>query len=177
MDTVESVPTAYQSPQVADAQEPGSPFVPIPATVGQLSAPDIREVPPATEWECERLKKALECTRWAYEQWTGMDAPQTNRTESYNAQFGVIFQAFHKWWSSRENPERLNPTEWLVQMDPREGTVAEWKPPVTDKFFFECTRKSFYAARNADGSLQRPEYRHNHRDYPWYNPGDEAGLR
>ena len=177
LDIAEAVPTAYQSPQVADAQGPDLPFVPAPATAGQLSAPDIRDVPPATEWECERLKKALECTRWAYEQWTGMDAPHTNRNESYNTQFGVIYLAFLEWWSSRGNPERLNPAEWLVQLDPWEGTVADWKPPVTDGFFYECMRRGFYAPRNADGSLQRPEYRHNYQDYPWYNPVDIAEMR
>lgn len=177
LETVEAVPTAYQSLQVADAEGPDPPQAPIPSPVQHIPRPDIRDVPPATEWECERLKKALECTRWAYEQWTGMDAPQTNRNESYNAQFGVIFLAFHEWWSSRGNPERLNPAEWLVQLDPWEGTVADWKPPVTDTLFYECMRRGFYAPRNADGLLQQPDYQHNYQDYPWYNPADVAGMR
>lgn len=83
-----------------------------------------------------------------------MNAPETNRFESYNVQFKVLFDAFHLWWPSRSNPERLQPVEWLVQVDAWEGTVGDWKPPVDDGLLFECVRRGFYAPRNADGSLQ-----------------------
>lgn len=152
----EAVPTAYRPLQVADAQGSEQPHVSVPTPAPPTSNADVRDMPPATEWECERLQEALEFTRWAYGQWTGMAAPQTNRFDSYNAQFGVIFNSFQTWWGSGSNPERSEPLEWLVQLDPWEGTVADWKPPVANFLFYECTRRGFYAPRNLDGSLQRP---------------------
>lgn len=141
------VAATNQVPHGAGTQGPFTPHMPI-------SDPDIRDVPPATEWECQRLQDALEYTRWAYAQWTGMNAPATDRMESYNAQFKVIFDAFHIWWHSMSNPERLQPVEWLVQLDAWEGTVADWKPPVADGLLYECVRRGFYAPRNGVGSLQ-----------------------
>lgn len=154
-DVNEAVPIAYQAPQVPNAQGPVPPLVSTPAPTGQIPITDIRNTPPATEYECMRLQEALECTRWAYEQWTGMAAPETNIFDSYNAQFGVIFQSFHIWWASGSNPERSQSVEWLVQLDPWEGSVADWKPLAPDFFFYECVRRGFYAPRNLDGSLQQ----------------------
>ena len=147
----ETRPNTKQVPHVTVAQEPP---VPIPTLATHMPAPDIRNMPPTTEWECERLQEALEFTRWAYTQWTGMNAPETDRMESYNAQFGVIFDAYELWWESEGNPERLQPREWLVQLDPWVGTMADWKPPVYDAQVYKCVRRGFYAPRNEDGSLQ-----------------------
>ena len=168
------IPQAAQVPHVANAPGQQPPHRPATAPAGQMRAPDIRDVNPTTEWECARLGKALECTRWAYEQWTGIDAPRTNRVDSYNSQFGVIFKAFDDWWHSGSNPDLMHPMAWLVQLDPWEGGVADWNPPVTDGVFYECVRRGFYAPRNLDGSLQQPDYRHDYQDYPWYSPADEA---
>ena len=147
----EMIPVTSQVSHVAVAQEP---HMPTRASAAHMPAPDIRDMPPANEWECERLQEALSYTRWAFAQWTGMNAPETDRFESYNVQFKVLFDKFHLWWYSRSNPERLQPVEWLLQVDAWEGTVADWKPPVDDGLLFECVRRGFYASRNADGSLQ-----------------------
>lgn len=169
--------TPSQASQVADApgRDPQETSTPVPA--GQMPTGDIRDVPPRFEWECLRLQQALDYTRWAYRQWTGTDAPETNRLDSYNAQFGVMFHAFRTWWLSDRNPERGDPVEWLVGLDPWEGTVANWEPPVTDDLFYECMRRGFYAPRNEDGSLVYPGYRHIYADYPWYNPADGSQMK
>ena len=152
VEDAETMPIASQVPYVAIAQQPSVPRT--ASAAAHIPAPDIRDMPPTTEWECEGLQGALSYTRWAFAQWTGMNAPETNRFESYNVQFKVLFDEFHRWWHSRSNPERLQPVEWLVQVDAWEGTVGDWKPPTDDGLLFECVRRGFYAPRNGDGSLQ-----------------------
>ena len=151
----EVVPTAYPSPQVAGMQGLEPPHVPAPAPFQLMPHLDARNMPPTTEWECMSLREALEYTRWAYEEWTGTQAPVTDRLSSYNAQFGVIFQAFSKWWGSGSNPERSQPLPWLVQLSAWEGAVSDWMPPVENDLLYECKRRGFSAPRNLDGSLQR----------------------
>lgn len=173
---VATVSIPDQAPKLPDVPGRDPLRVPTPAPAGQIPDGDIRDMPPSSEWECLRLQIALDYTRWAYKQWTGTDAPQTNRRDSYNAQFGVMFNAFRQWWLSDRNPEQNEPVEWLVGLDPWEGTVADWKPPVTDGLFYECMRRGVYAPRKVDGSLLYPGYRHIYEDYPWYNPTDESQM-
>lgn len=141
----QTIPITSQVPHVAVTQ---GPRVPIPVSAAHMPARDVRDMPPANEWECERLQEALSCTRWAFAQWTGMNAPETNRFDCYNVQFKFLFDAFYRWWNSRSNPERSQPVEWLLQVE------ADLKPPTDDGLVYECVRRGFYAPRNADGSLQ-----------------------
>lgn len=59
----ETIPATSHVPHVAVAQET---HMPIPASAARMPAPDIRDMPPTTEWECERLQEALSYTRWAF---------------------------------------------------------------------------------------------------------------
>lgn len=168
------LPAPTQPPHVANAPAPDPPHAPTTAPTDQPHAPDIRDTPPATEWECIRLSQALDHTRWAYEQWTGADAPPTNRLHSYNAQFATVFAAFDAWWRSSANPEFGQPMAWLVQVEAWEGGVADWKAPGREGVFWECVRRGFWAGRGADGGLAEPDFRWDLRDYGWFDGGDEA---
>ncbi len=155
-DTNDAIPNDDQAPQVADAQEPDPPQPPMQAQAKPQVPSDIRDVRPADGWQSQSLDYALRYTREAYLEWTGKDAPVTNLEDCYNVQYQEIRSAFQDWWTSEDNPERLEPMPELWGLEPWDGTVIDWTGPDNMEHLDEATRRGRWAPRNADGSLLQP---------------------
>ena len=105
------------APQVADAQGPDPPSGPSPAPADQDAPFDIRDVRPTDGWQSQSLRNALNYTREAYFEWTGNEVPiTTNLEHSYNMQYREIELAFENWWTSGDNPDRVEPIPELYRM-------------------------------------------------------------
>ena len=156
-DRNESTPNGDQAPQVANSQGPDPPQAPMPAQAEPQMPFDIRNVRPADGWQSQSLDWALRYTREAYLEWTGKNAPVTNLEDCYNVQYQEIRSAFQDWWTSEDNPERLEPMPELWGLEPWDGTVIDWKGPDNMEHLDEATRRGRWAPRNPDGSLLQPE--------------------
>lgn len=162
-------PSAEPSPQVVNLQGPDPPEDPSTADTEQEGPFDIRDVPPADGWESQSLDNALNYTREAYFEWTGHDVTViTNLEHPYNVQYGQLQGAFRNWWTSEENPERLEPMPELYRMEPWSGGVEDW--PVPEDIFghlWAPMRRGYWAPRRADGSLQEARHHWNAERYAW----------
>lgn len=102
---------------------------------------DIRNLRPVSAWESQSLHNALGYTREAYLMWTGEEAPVTNLEDCYNVQYRELRAAFQLWWSSRKNPQRLDPLPELWRMKPWSGIVEGWKAPDNGEHLLEPMKR------------------------------------
>ena len=49
------------------------------------------------------------------------------------------------------------------------GSVVDWKVPESFEHLWEAMRRGKFASRNADGSLQEPQFHYNAENYEWYD--------
>ena len=153
----EDVLLSDEAPQVTDAQ-------------GQARS-DIRDVRPANGWQSQSLNNALRYTRDAYLEWTGEEAPVTNREDAYNTQYRALRAAFEK-----KNPQRGEPLPELYRMEAWSGGVEEWRAPENVEHLFEAMGRGKWAARNEDGSLREPLFRWDYEEFDWFDADDLGWL-
>ena len=157
-----------EAPLVADGQGIDPPRSHIPARTDQEAPSDIRDVRPVNAWQSQSLNNSLRYTRENFSEWTGEQAPVTNLEDCYNVQYRDIRAAFRIWWRVEKNPLRSEPLPKVWRMKAWSGSVEDWKAPTNMEHLEEPMRRGRWAARNRNGSLQKPEFHWNAEKYQWY---------
>lgn len=140
--------TAYVQQQATQDFPNGEPCL------GQREeAVDFRGVDPASEAESQTLDEALQFTRDAFFEWTGYDAPITDRRKSYFYQWEQLHLAFDDYdWSA----EKDGATPYLYQSLPWYTSFDHWSVPQKDSVYYEAWKLGARAPRGFNGQVLDP---------------------
>lgn len=114
---------------------------------------DYRFFDPTSEAERQKIDEALQPTREAFFEWTGMSAPITDRNASYLVQWSQVHHALVYHWTMTQ-PEGAASTPYLIQLPEwRESLMSQPAFDTRDPMYFLAWKYGHRAPRTVDGQV------------------------